>query len=326
MRFKIFYVFIYFYGFAYAYSQTTVKNEQTLEAVPFATISFGNGQGVFADDEGVFIFTKMLYPDVDTLYISAIGYEDLKVATFNLEKAILLKQDIYELNEIVVKSLPKKFKEERLKPYLDNDYFKCWLPTIESEIAVFFRNPDDKLRKISKVHFPVTLESSDWDKRKRSNADKRDFSTLFKVKFYSNDNGFPGEEINYETIVFITTEKDGDVHHLDVSSHNIFVPENGFFVSVQVMGYTDDNGKLLPNKKYKEVKSASGTVKIPTNFRPLLPFTDKIPGNNTFIKSVFSNKNEWVRFEQGVTYQPSLLKSGHNNYGIGVTFNVYKDE
>lgn len=309
------------------YAQTTVKDSLTQQGVSFATISFGNGHGIFADDEGLFVFTEKLYPDVDSLFISALGYKDFKIATSNLPKTILLKQKIDQLDEIVLTArIDRKFKEEKMKPYLDDDYYKCWLPTIESEIAVYFPNVDEPLKKISKVHFPITLESSDWDKRKRSNAEKREFSTLFKVKFYSNDNGFPGKELTYETIVFIATEKDGDVHNLDVSNYDIFVPQSGFFVSLQVMGYTDEKGKLLPNKKYKEVKTGTGIVKIPTNFRPLLPFTDEIPENKTFIKSVFTNNNQWLLFEKGTTFQPSLLKSGLTNYGVGVTYNVYKDE
>lgn len=310
-----------------SYAQTTITDSLTQQGVSFATISFGNGYGIFANDEGLFVFTEKLYPDVDSLFISALGYEDFKISTQRLPDVIYLKQKIDALDEVVLTAkIDRKFKEEKMKPYLDDDYYKCWLPTIESEIAVYFPNVGDALKKISKIHFPITLESSDWEKRNRSNAEKREFSTLFKVKFYSNDNGFPGKELTFETIVFIATEKDGDVHNLDVSNYDIFVPKSGFFVSLQVMGYTDDHGKLLPNKKYKEVKTASGIVKIPTNFRPLLPFTDKIPENKTFIKSVFSNNNQWLLFEKGTTFQPSLIKSGLTNYGVGVTYNVYKEE
>ncbi|WP_231928722.1 hypothetical protein [Formosa sp. Hel1_31_208] len=110
--------------------------------------------------------------------------------------------------------------------------------------------------------FPITLESKDWNKRKRSNADKRKFSTLFKVKFYKNDNGIPGDVMTYSNIVFRVTEKNGDAFKLDISEHNLFIPKGGFFVSLQVLGYTDPNGKLLPNKKYKEIKSKNGIVKI----------------------------------------------------------------
>ena len=298
----------------------------TEQPVSFATISFGNGQGVFADDDGLFIFNKKLYPDVDSLFISSLGYKELAISTLDLPKTIFLETHTDELDEVIVHvKVDRKFNEETLKPYLDDDYYKCWLPTIESEIAVFFPNNDDKLKKISVVHFPITLESKDWEKRNKKNADKKAFSTLFKVKFYKNENGFPGKVLTYNNIVFRVTEKMGDVFDLDVSDHDLFVPNNGFFVSIQVLGYTDAKGKLLPNKKYKEVKSKDGVVKIPTNFRPLLPFTDKIQEHNTFVKRVFLNGENWINFKKG-NMASTLLNTGLTNYGIGVTYRVYKED
>jgi len=306
-------------------AQTSIKDVQTQFPVSYATISFGNGQGVFADDEGVFVFTERLYPDIDSLFISALGYKDYKVATSNLPKTILLESQADELDEVVIHAkINKKFKTELLKPYLDDDYYKCWLPTIESEIAVYFPNNDSQLKQISAIHFPITLESKDWKKRKRANADKQRFSTLFKVKFYKNKDGFPGDVLTYENIVFRATEKNGDAYILDVLNHDLIIPKDGFFVSIQVLGYTDSNGKLLPNKKYKEIKSRNGTVKIPTNFRPLLPFTDEISQNNTYIKRVFLNGNSWIRFEKGSGIESSLLKVGLNNYGVGFSYRAFK--
>lgn len=298
----------------------------TDQPVSYATISFGNGLGIFADDDGLFIFNKKLYPDVDSLYISALGYKESAISTIDLPETIFLETYADELDEVILHvKVDRKFNEETLKPYLDNDYYKCWLPTIESEIAVFFPNTDVKLKKIANVHFPITLESKDWDKRNKKNADKKAFSTLFKVKFYKNENGFPGKVLTYDNIVFRATEKMGDVFDLDVSNHDIFMPINGFFVSLQVLGYTDAKGKLLPNKKYKEVKSKDGVVKIPTNFRPLLPFTDKIQEHNTFVKRVFLNGENWINFKKG-NMASTLLNTGLTNYGVGVTYRVYKED
>lgn len=320
-----FYLLLFYVSISFA--QTTIKDAQTNYPVSYATVSFNNGNGLFANDEGQFIFTKKLYPDIDTLYISALGYKDLKVATANLPELLLMDTEVNALDEVLISTkIDRKFKVEEIKPYLDDEYHHCWLPTIESEIAVFFNNPDESLKKITKVHFPITLESKDWDKRKRSNADKKPFSTLFKVKFYNNENGHPGKEIIFRNIVFRATEKDGDNFTLDVSDEGIFIPKSGVFVSLQVLGYTDENGKLLSNKKYKEIKSNDGSIiKIPTNFRPLLPFTDKISGHKTYVKRVFVNENKWTLFERGNNFQSTLLQSGLNNYGIGLTFNVYKD-
>ena len=312
---------------SFSYGQNSVKELETQYPISFATISFGNGQGIFADDEGVFVFTKKLYPDIDSLFISALGFKELKIAASNLPQTILLESEIDELDEVIVHATAnRKYKEETLKPYLDDDYYKCWLPTIESEIAVFFTNTDNQLKQISNIHFPITLESKDWKKRKRANADKHTFSTLFKVKLYKNNNGYPGDALTYDNIVFRATEKNGDNVTLNVLEHNLFIPKEGFFVSIQVLGYTDRHGKLLPNKKYKEIKTRDGVVKIPTNFRPLLPFTDKIQQHNTYIKRIFLHGNSWTRFEKGSGIESSLLQSGLTNYGVGFSYRIYKDE
>lgn len=309
------------------FAQTKVISSETQYPVSYATISFGDGQGIFADDEGYFFFTKKLYPDIDSLYISALGFKEKAIAAVNISESIFLDTETDALDEVIISTTThRKFKTETLKPYLDDDYYKCWLPTIESEIAVFFPNNDDKLKKISSILFPITLESRDWKKRKRSNADKRAFSTLFKVKFYKNNDGIPGEPLTYANIVFRATEKNGDEFELDVSEHDLIIPNSGFYVSLQVLGYTDVKGKLLPNKKYKEIKTKTGYVKIPTNFRPLLPFTDEIDDYRTFIKRVFIHGNNWVQFKKGNGIESSLLRSDLNNYGIGMSFKVYKDE
>ncbi|WP_296382048.1 hypothetical protein [Winogradskyella sp.] len=310
-----------------SFAQIIVKDSITNYPVSYATISFGNGNGLFADGEGKFYFTKKLYPDIDSLFISALGFKNLNISAQNLPSELLMQPQADELDEVVVGiKLNRKFKKESLKPYLDDDYYNCWLPTIESEIAVYFPKTTTKDQKLSSVQFPIALESKDWKKRKRSNSDKKKFSTLFKVQFYANNEGVPGKTLTYQTIVFRATEKNGDAYELNVKDYDIYIPKDGFFVSIQVLGYTDKAGKLLPNKKYKEIKSKNGVVKIPTNFRPLLPFTNEIKTKNTFIKRVFISGNNWVKFDKGNGLESSLLKRDLYNYGIGLAYKTYKDE
>lgn len=311
---------------ALSYSQTQIVDLETKAPVSFATVMFGNSQGLFADDEGIFVFNEKLYPGVDSLTISALGYSTLKIASKKLTNTIFLKAEIDQLDEVVLTAIVNKpFKKETIKPILDTDYYNCWLPTIESEIAVLFEFNDDKSRKLTSVFFPITPESVDWNKRNKPNAEKHEFSTLFKVKCYENRNGRPGIELVKKNIVFVATEKDGTAYDLDVSAYQILIPENGIFISLQVLGYTDSNGKLLPNKKYKEIKSNNDIIYIPTNFRPLLPFTDEIEGHRTFVKRIFIADNEWVIFKKGSGITSSLPDKNLNNYGIGINYNTYKE-
>lgn len=311
------------YNLSFVQAQIQIKDQQTHEPVSFATIAFGNGQGVFANDEGQFYFSERLYPGVDSLTISSVGYKTTQLSIVNLPKIIFLEIEFDALDEIVIHSkIERKYKESYQKPHLDDDYFHCWLPTIDAELAVYFPNADAQKKGIKTVHFPFTLESVDWKKRKRANAEKKPFSTLFKVTVYANSDGIPGKALHMNPITFRVTEKDGPTFDLDLSKEHLLVPENGFFVSLQPLGYTDDNGKLLPNKMYKEI----GDVKIPTNFRPLLPFTDQNKESHTFIKRIFMHDNKWMRFEAGEDSQSSLLQAGKTNYGMGITLKIYKDE
>ena len=312
---------------SYISGQTLIKDRDSKIPVSYATVSFGNGNGIFADDDGLFIFTKKLYPDIDTLFISALGYKDLVVPTLNLAETLYMDPEADLLDEVEIKiSSNRKFKIQKLKPYLDDDYYNCWLPTIESEIAVYFPNNTSADKNIDKLRFPIALESKDWKKRNKSKSEKQSFSTLFKVKLYESNDGNPGKPLTNETIVFNATENDGEAFNLDMSPYSIRIPPNGFFASIQVLGYADKNGKLLPNKKYKEIKGRNGMVKIPTNFRPLLPFTNELSNHRTFIKRVFVNGNSWKTFKPNNGIQSTLLDRGYYNYGIGLDFKEYRDE
>ncbi len=306
-------------------AQTKIVDSETKEPISYATISFGNGNGIFADDDGNFLFTKKLYSDIDTLHISALGYSELKLPTANLPKLINLDSQADHLQEVIVQNKPKgKFKIVTLEPTSHDDYYKCWLPTIEAETAVFFPNESSNIKRLTKVYFPIKTEAKTWHKRNRKDHKKRPFSTIFKVNFYENKDGFPGDVITYDKIIFIATEKTEEVYELDVSENDLYVPKKGLFISLQVIGYADEKGKLLPNKKYQEVKTQRGIVKVSTTFRPLLPFTDQISENRTYVKRIFLDGGKWVLYKKGNISKSSLLAKGLDNYGMGIKMEVYK--
>ncbi|MGB1308226.1 MAG: hypothetical protein ACPG6B_04905 [Oceanihabitans sp.] len=322
---SIFYFLILGYS---CIAQSSIIDTETNFPIPYATISFGNGNGIFADDEGKFFFTKKLYPDIDSLFISALGYKKLNIATKNISNKIFLTPFQDNLEEVVLQVKRKgKSKSETIKPTVHDDYYKCWLPTIESEIAVYFENNNPKkAKKVNTVLLPIKVEAKDWNKRKKKTKNKLAFSTLFRVQFYQNNNGLPGAVLTYNKIIFRVTHTSESIFKLDVSNQDIFIPKEGMFVSVQVLGYTNKAGKLLPNKKYQEIKTKRGIVKVSTTFRPLLPFTSKIEAKKTFVKRIFLNNNKWVLFDKKNIKDSNLLTAGLNNYGIGLGLQVYKEQ
>tara|TARA_R110000850_G_scaffold190308_2_gene316186 strand:- start:22956 stop:23927 length:972 start_codon:yes stop_codon:yes gene_type:complete len=296
---------------------------ETNEPVSFATVSFGDGLGAFANADGEFLFQKKRYPDVDTLFVSALGYADLKLVTTELEPAYAMQQEIDQLKEVVITTARKgKFKTRETKPVSHNDYHNSWLQTVESEIAVLFRKQEAKPTQLATLRLPINVKEAVSGK----NISVRKFSTLMRVKFYENENGKPGSEISYGNIVFVITEKEEkEIFELDISANNIFIPENGMFVSIQVLGPTDASGNLIQTKTYNEYKTRRGLEKIAVSFRPLLPLTNQIRGQQTFVRRIFFNNKKWQVFDFNYNPNSVLLRKGYNNYGMGAELRVYED-
>ncbi|WP_025740297.1 peptidase associated/transthyretin-like domain-containing protein [Aquimarina pacifica] len=305
------------------YSQTyTVYDSIENTPISYATISFGNGNGTFADAEGTFRFSKKWYPDIDSLYVSSVGHKELALATSSLPKKIILVQNVAELKEVIITAEKKrKYKTKKIASEVHNDYFKSWLPTVESEIAVFFSKTSQKSTKIASVYLPIKVESSNQNAKKIQS-----FSTLFKMQFYSNSNGVPGKRLSYDDIIFEVTEKDKSNFELDISEYKVFIPQEGIFISIQVLGYTDPDGKLQQTKKYSQIETRKGIVKVSTTFRPLLPFTDKISNYRTFTRRIFYKNRNWQRFDNEYSKSNNLIKNNNTNYGMGLKLFIYEDD
>lgn len=298
----------------------TIKDAATKKGVAFATISFGNGKGTFADDEGVFRFSRKLYSDVDSLFISSIGYDDFAVAANSITDEILISQEANELDAVMLTvELEGKFKNKKVKPIAHDNYFNCWLPTVESEIAVRFDRVNGEPTRISELQFPIVKEESQVSKKGKLRA----FSTMVRVMFYDVENGKPAYRSFYPSMTYVVTQESNDIIELDIDHLNINIPKNGIFVAIQILGYTTPDGKLIKAKKYREIRTVRGMQKVSTTYRPLLPFTNEVEGKQTWVRRIFYNNKEWVLFDLEYNPNSSLVRSGHDNYGIGAEFKVF---
>ncbi|QCW99204.1 carboxypeptidase-like regulatory domain-containing protein [Aggregatimonas sangjinii] len=298
----------------------SIRDSLNSAPIPFATISFGDGHGTFADEEGTFTFSKKRYPDIDTLFISALGYAEKKVVANTTLTKVLLRPEASQLSEVIV-SAPKtgKFKFKKQKAETHTDLFACWLPTVESEVAVLFERYEKKASQISKFYLPINAE------REYKSKGKGAFATIFRIQYYENKGGAPGTAIPYSETVFSIDEKEDKVFELDVLPKAIFIPEDGLFVSLQVLGYAKNDGRLAQTKQYREVKTPRGIQKISTSFRPLLPFVKGASNQNTYVRRIFLNNKKWQVFDKTYNKNSKLIQTGNRNYGMGAEFKVWED-
>lgn len=291
------------------------------EPVSFATISFGNGMGTYANLKGEFFFPKNTYPDVDTLYISALGYAKLELLTDDLSSMYAMFPTADELDEIII-TAPRtgRFKRHEIKAITHNEYHNSWMQTVESEIAILFRKVDNKPTQLASVLLPINVK----EEVSGRNIPLRQFSTMMRLKLYENNNGIPGRELPYGNIVFVVNEKEkNNIYNLDISYLNVFIPENGIFVSIQVVGPTDREGNFIQTKIYNEYETRRGIEKIAISFRPLLPLTNHIQGEKTFVRRIFFKDKQWQPFNFDYNPNSELLRKGYKNYGMGAKLHVY---
>lgn len=101
-----------------------VLDSNTRQPVAFATVQFAPGKGVITNEEGNFsLYAKL--SEKDTLLISSVGYETLKVNTGELSgTAILLKATAIELDNVFLTNKNLKPEEiiQKVKENVESNY------------------------------------------------------------------------------------------------------------------------------------------------------------------------------------------------------------
>ncbi len=182
--------------------------------------------GYYADENGLaFVNCNIKYE----IIITHIGYENFEANCLNLQDTIFLNQKTIYIDEVIItntKSNLIELGDYKLKKDRSLNAFKGF------EITKYFKNESNDEKRI----YSVIL-----------NLFKRNKKTvILKINLYSvNADNTPGNLINDEEIIYYLKNKvDGKVE-INVNNKNIILPKNGVFLSVECLGFIDDNGKFI---------------------------------------------------------------------------------
>jgi len=131
-------------GFTSATAQTfssKIVDKKTQEPIPYATVQYGENDGVITNEEGKFSFTiDSPITSLDSVYISSMGYEKLALAFSSLhENTIYIEPKSIELNEVFLFNKELSIEEimERVVTQLDENYNREL-----TERKLFYRNSE----------------------------------------------------------------------------------------------------------------------------------------------------------------------------------------
>lgn len=303
-----------------ANSQIKVIDSITKKHVPYVAIRFDENNGIFTNNEGEFNLTDVTK---DSIFLSSPGYRrkviDLKTLDSNL---IYLSPVDYVLEEVAISNKNKKSKTKRVKPIKHNDFLKSHRLIVGEELAIYIPNnynSDDI--EFKSLLIPIITKTISFDKSmagKTQRVKKLPFSAMYKISFYENLKGSPGDQINYEDITIVINEK-STIVNFSIEKYNISLPHEGVFIGILNLGKTDRNGKLISTSPFEMREDKNGTVKFVKPTKPNFPVHYKEKINNTFSRYTFEEDKEWKTF-----YKHGKIKKGeYHNISLGYEIKIY---
>ncbi|MBC5993417.1 carboxypeptidase-like regulatory domain-containing protein [Pontibacter cellulosilyticus] len=213
----------------------TVKAEASGQNLSYVNIGIRKKNiGTASDEQGRFILKLPQQHLQDTLTFSAIGYQQLSVPVRELVKKkplqIKLSEKTMALQEVVVKSHKMKIRKLGVTGRLPG----VWgVPDKKESKDVFefanFIEVKNKPAEVLSAHFYLASTVLD--------------SAIFRINFYKNNSGSPGERLVEKNIIQKVSTKDGWLT-LDLTKYDLYLTED-FFIGVEYLPEQDEHRQAI---------------------------------------------------------------------------------
>lgn len=304
-----------------AQSRILVLDEETKDPIPFATIIYKDNLGTFTNDKGIFLLDHSF----DKLIIKSIGYKEVNLDVKEIKDTLWMSPEPINLDLIVVTQLPKKFSYSKVNMKTNNDFPKSYLSIVGNEISTLILG-NENAKKSYLTNIKIPTNSSILKVRTKDNSKAKEvnepFCSVFQIQFYENENGQPGQLLDYDPTIIKITQKDDKYFQIDLSEKKIIVPKEGVFLGLLAIGRADENGNLLLENPYEEKFTQKGLIRIGLSIRPLIPITEDFESNNTFMRYRFKidEHETWSVFDR-YSFSNSTTKN-HKALNLGIGYEL----
>lgn len=245
------------FTFGQAVYKGSIVNKYTKEKVSFATVGLAiENIGTNADEDGKFVLTTEVGNLNDTLSISCVGYETLKIAVSKLAGIIELEERQTVLANVSITS-KVKWTYTKLN---DSECGNVSITTrgFQTQVARLFTTSSDK----------AILTDVEVCK---SNPIFENHKSIFRLRFYDMDTitKAPSTELCNEIIEVKTSSKRTNVN---VEKYKISIPNKNFFVAVEWL-------KIQYNENVEKV-TTDGKKEVSITYRPNISCSNALHGNN----------------------------------------------
>ncbi|TKC12322.1 carboxypeptidase-like regulatory domain-containing protein [Pedobacter polaris] len=221
-----------------------VLDASTRLPIPYVNLeNFSSKTGSQTNQDGVFELNLIKGKQTDTIKISCVGYLEKFITNLQSSSEIVyeLMPVIFQLNEVKIGKGKWVDKEIGIvkKKGRDITFFNQMIQRPGLQRAVFMKNVGNEIAYIKTLYFYLGNDM---------------FDAPFRIRVYENEKGMPGKDIMSKGIEFAASKKNS-WNAFDISSFNLIVPENGFWVAVEWI----KNDKYAAQSITYDVKNADGT-------------------------------------------------------------------
>ncbi len=218
MKIKLLAILILFQFKAFAQKKCKLINEETKNAIAFASIYIENENiNINSDEVGGFILNSPK-SDNNLVVFNALGYEIKKIKYGDLNTEVYLKPKSFILDEVKVNN-NKNTKQINIGVFKGND-----LTHGSGSTSLF----------LLARYFPYSKDYNDYQFLKSITIlTKNELKTAkFNLRVYSAIDGKPSTLLNQKNIT-VEVKKGKKLSTIDVSDLNIMMPKEGIFIAYE---------------------------------------------------------------------------------------------
>jgi hypothetical protein len=207
----------------------------------------GTGYGFTSDNNGS--FNIQINPN-QTIIISAIGYETLKVKSNLIKEEVFLTPISYKIPEITINHDNKITEVGRVKKQTFSYYYGASLGTTYMLGRKFIYK--EKYNETPLIKFIEVLTDSEVE------------AAQFNIRLYIIDSlGLPNKPL-HNTNILVTAEKGINKTKIDLENYYMEFPKNGLFVAIQWLQLKQN--ELERSYKNNETKEKTTITEIEPSF------------------------------------------------------------
>lgn len=302
------------------YSQerfVVVKDSITKETLPYSSVDFQNGYGLFTDEDGRANLSSEMPNKIKITYV---GYTSKIVSVDKLTgNEVLLKPEVNILNEVKISASRKAVKKQKefvVKPSLHDNIDEMYWSSIGQQFAFYI--PSEKENGILKsVTIPLIVKDL-YQGITESSFEESPYGTMVRFEFMRNSGMLPNAKLyDYEKIFVIQCDKVSDKVSVKFEEP-IVIPDEGFFVVMTVIGKTDKNGEYVSELPFVVNDLRGEKKKSMKIILPNYPLVELSKGRLMLYRNVFSDAVKWNRIERPMVYKKDKKYSPFT-IGIGYT-------